>query len=178
MAELRGSKTEQNLRDAFAGESQARNKYTFFASVARKEGFEQIAGFFQETADNEKEHAELLAKHLGLIGQTTANLQAGADGENHEWTSMYPAMAETAKAEGFKEIALLFTLLGKIEKTHEARYKALLANVQQNKVFARDGKVRWHCRVCGYIHEGPQAPSVCPTCKHAQSFYELLAENY
>lgn len=178
MPELRGSKTEQNLKEAFAGESQARNKYTFFASVARKEGFQQIAAFFQETADNEKEHAKLLAGHLGLINETASNLQAGADGENYEWTDMYPAMAETARQEGFPKIAQLFNLLAKIEKTHEERYQRLLANVRQERVYARPEKVKWRCRECGFIHEGPAAPAVCPVCQHDRSFYEIAAENY
>ncbi|MDD4888379.1 MAG: rubrerythrin family protein [Phycisphaerae bacterium] len=178
MAELRGSKTEQSLLAAFAGESQARNKYTYFASVARKEGFEQIAAIFQETADNEKEHAKLHFKHLAGIGDTMANLAAAAGGENYEWTDMYPKFAEIARQEGFTEIAALFTQIARIEKSHEERYQKLLANVREAKVFAKETKVRWRCRECGFIYEGAAAPKACPVCKHAQGFYEVVAENY
>lgn len=178
MADLRGSKTEQSLLAAFAGESQARNKYSFFASVARKEGFEQIAALFQETADNEKEHAKLHFQHLGHLGDTAANLAAAAAGENYEWTDMYPKMAEIADQEGFKEIAQLFRQLAKIEKSHDERYQALLKNVREAKVFAKDIKVRWRCRECGFVYEGTSAPKACPVCKHAQAFYEVIAENY
>jgi rubrerythrin len=178
MAELKGSKTEQNLQAAFAGESQARNKYTYFASVAKKEGFEQIAAVFMETAEQEREHAKLHLKFLNGIGDTAANLAAAAGGENHEWTSMYPEMAKTAREEGFEDIARHFENVGKVEKNHEARYKKLLENLQGSKVFAREGKVRWHCKNCGFIVEGNKAPATCPVCKHPQSFFEILAENY
>jgi rubrerythrin len=178
MAELKGSRTEQCLKDAFAGESQARNIYTYFASAAKKEGYEQIAAFFLETAEQEKEHAKLHAKLLGRIGDTAANLKAAAGGENHEWTSMYPGMAATARKEGFEDIARLFDGLAKIEKEHEARYNRLLANLEKGQVFAKSGKVRWRCRNCGYVHEGPEAPDQCPVCKHPRAYFELAAENF
>ncbi|MFH0962794.1 MAG: rubrerythrin family protein [Planctomycetota bacterium] len=178
MAELKGSKTEQNLQTAFAGESQARNKYTYFASVAKKEGYEQIAAVFQETADQEKEHAKLHIKLLGEIGDTTANLKRAAGGENHEWTSMYPGMAKTAREEGFEEIARLFDGLAKIEKEHEIRYKKLLANSQSGQVFARTQRLKWRCRNCGHVHEDEKAPESCPVCKHPQAYFEIAAENF
>ena len=179
MAELKGSKTEQNLQAAFAGESQARNKYTYFASVARKEGYEQIAAVFLETAEQEKEHAKLHLALLAGIGDTAANLKDAVGAENHEWTSMYPGMAQTAREEGFEDVARLFEGLAKIEKEHEARYRKLLANLQAGQVFAKaDNKVRWRCRNCGFIHEGPKAPPTCPVCKHPQAYYEVAAENF
>lgn len=178
MAELNGSKTQENLLKAFAGESQARNKYTYFASTARKEGFEQIAAIFQETADQEKQHAKLHLQLLAGIGNTLENLKAAAAGENHEWTEMYPAMAKTAKEEGFEEIARLFENLAKIEKEHEARYKALLKNVEEGTVFCKPAKARWRCRECGFVYEGNQALKACPVCKHPQAFFEVAAENY
>ena len=176
--ELKGSKTEANLMAAFAGESQARNKYTYFASQAKKEGYEQIAAIFQETADNEKEHAKLWFKELGGIGNTAENLQAAADGENYEWTDMYAGFAKTAKEEGFDRIAYLFEAVGKIEKEHEERYLKLLENVEDGLVFSRDGDKIWKCRNCGHIHIGKQAPEVCPVCAHPKAFFEIKAENY
>ncbi len=178
MAQLKGSKTEQSLKDAFAGESQARNKYTYFASVAKKEGFEQIAGIFLETAENEKEHAKLHLKFLDGIGDTAANLAAAAGGENHEWTSMYPGMAKIAREEGFEDIARLFDGLAKIEKEHEARYKKLLANFQGGQVFAKPAKTKWVCRNCGFVHEGEKAVATCPVCKHPQAYFEMAAGNF
>jgi rubrerythrin len=178
MPELKGSKTEQCLKDAFAGESQARNKYTYFASVAKKEGYEQIAAIFLETAEQEKEHAKLHLKQLAGIGDTAANLKAAAGGENHEWTSMYPGMARTAREEGFDDIARLFENLAKIEKLHEARYKKLLANFESGQVFAKPGKVRWVCRHCGFVCETEKAPATCPVCKHPQAYFEVVAENF
>lgn len=178
MPELKGSKTEQNLLSAFAGESQARNKYTAFASMARKEGFEQIAAIFQETADQEKQHAKLHLQLLGGIGTTLENLKAAATGENYEWTDMYPTMARQAKEEGFEEIARFFENLAKIEKEHEGRYKALLANVKNDTVFRKPATTRWRCRECGFTYEGTQALKACPVCKHPQAFFEVAAENY
>ena len=178
MAELKGSKTEQNLSYAFAGESQARNKYTFFASVARKEGYEQIAAIFEETAGNEKEHAKLHAKALGMIGNTAECLRDAIGGEDEETRNMYPTMAGEARAEGFAEIAAVFDGLARIEASHRDRYKALLANLQQGTVFKKAQKIRWRCRNCGNIHEGADAPKVCPVCKHPQAYYEVIAENY
>jgi rubrerythrin len=178
MAELKGSKTEQNLKDAFAGESQARNKYTYFASAAKKEGYEQIAALFQETADQEKEHAKLHLKLLEGIGDTLTNLKEAAGGENHEWTSMYPRMAKTARQEGFEQIARLFDGLAKIEKEHEERYKRLLENLQSGRVFAKPQRVRWRCRECGFTHEGEKAVAMCPVCKHPQAYFEVVAENF
>jgi rubrerythrin len=178
MPELKGSKTEQNLLSAFAGESQARNKYTYFASAARKEGFEQIAAIFQETAEQEKQHAKLHLQLLGGIGTTLENLKAAAAGENHEWTDMYPTMARQAKEEGFEDIARFFENLAKIEKEHEARYKALLANVEKGEVFSKPAKTKWRCRECGFTYEGAQALKACPVCKHPQAFFEMAAENY
>lgn len=176
--ELKGSKTEQSLLTAFAGESQARNKYTYFSSVAKKEGFEQIAGIFSETADNEKEHAELWFKFLNGIGDTPANLQAAAEGEHYEWTDMYAGFEKIAREEGFTEIADFFKEVAEVEEEHEKRYLALLTNVKDGKVFKKDKVVKWRCRNCGYIHEGLEAPEECPACAHAQSYYELMAENY
>ncbi len=176
--ELKGSKTEENLKAAFAGESQARNKYTFFASVARKEGFEQISGIFLETADNEKEHAKRIFDFLKGIGDTKVNLRAAAEGENYEWTKMYPGFEKIAREEGFTEIAEFFKEVAEVEEQHEKRYLALLKNVSDGKVFKKDRPVKWKCRNCGYVHEGATAPEVCPACKHPQSFYELLCENY
>jgi rubrerythrin len=178
MDELKGSRTEQNLKDAFAGESQARNKYTYFASVARKEGYEQIAALFLETAENEKEHAKLHLTLLGGIGDTAANLKAAAGGENHEWTSMYPGMAKTAREEGFDDIARLFDGLARIEKEHEARYQKLLANLEGGKVFAKQQKVKWRCRNCGFTYEGDKAVGTCPVCKHPQAYFEVVAEEF
>ena len=178
--ELKGSKTEQNLMTAFAGESQARNKYTYFASKAKKEGYEQIAAIFQETADNEKEHAKMWFKLLngGEIGTTAENLQAAADGENYEWTDMYDGFAKTAKEEGFDHIAYLFTEVGKIEKEHEERYRKLLDNIESGKVFVSEEPKMWICRNCGHIHYGEKAPEVCPVCAHPQSYFEQRAVNY
>ncbi len=178
--ELKGSKTEQNLMTAFAGESQARNKYTYFASKAKKEGYEQIAAIFLETADNEKEHAKLWFKLLngGDISTTAENLKAAAEGENFEWTDMYDRMAKEAKEEGFDKIAYLFEAVGKIEKEHEERYKKLLENVEGGLVFSKDGEKIWKCRNCGHIVIGKEAPGVCPVCEHPQAFFEINAKNY
>ena len=178
--ELKGSKTEQNLMTAFAGESQARNKYTYFASKAKKEGYEQIAAIFQETADNEKEHAKMWFKLLngGEIGTTAENLNAAADGENYEWTDMYAEFAKIAKEEGFDHIAYLFEEVGKIEKEHEERYRKLLKNVEDKLVFTKDGDSIWQCRNCGHIVIGKSAPEVCPVCNHPQSYFEIKKENY
>jgi len=176
--ELKGSKTEANLWKAFAGESMARNKYTYFASKAKKEGYEQIAALFLETADNEKEHAKLWFKALEGIGDTAANLAAAAAGENEEWTAMYKEMAETAKAEGFDKLAYLFAAVGEIEKEHEERYRALLKSLNEGVVFQKDGVYIWKCRNCGHIHVGKEAPQVCPVCAHPQAYFELKAENY
>ena len=178
--ELKGSKTEQNLMTAFAGESQARNKYTFFASQAKKDGYEQIAAIFQETADNEKEHAKLWFKLLngGSIGSTEENLKAAAAGENYEWTDMYAEFAKTAKEEGFARIAYLFEEVGKIEKEHEERYLKLLENVKEGKVFEAGEVKIWKCRNCGHIVVGTKAPEVCPVCAHPKAYFEIKAENY
>ena len=176
--ELKGSKTEANLWKAFAGESQARNKYTFFASVAKKEGYEQIAAIFTETAANEKEHAEIWFKELGGIGDTAANLKAAAEGENEERTSMYKEMAETAREEGFDRLAYLFESVGKIEKEHEERYLTLLGNVENHLVFQRGEEVIWVCRNCGHVYVGKEAPKVCPVCAHPQAYFELRGKNY
>ncbi|MGN1299663.1 MAG: rubrerythrin [Candidatus Scatovivens sp.] len=178
--ELKGSKTEKNLMEAFAGESQARNKYTYFASKAKKEGYEQIAAIFQETADNEKEHAKLWFKLLegGDIRTTAENLVSAANGENYEWTDMYDRMAKEAKEEGFDKIAYLFEAVGKIEKEHEERYKKLLANVEDGKVFEAGEVKIWKCRNCGHIVVGTKAPEVCPVCNHPKAFFEIKAENY
>jgi len=176
--ELKGSKTEQNLQAAFAGESQARNKYTYFASVAKKEGFEQIAGIFLETAENEKEHAKREFEFLAGIGDTQANLKAAAEGEHYEWTQMYPEFERVAHEEDFAEIADFFKEVAEVEEEHEKRYLALLKNMEERKVFKKDKVVKWKCRNCGYIHEGTEAPEICPACAHPQSYYELMAENY
>lgn len=176
--ELKGSKTEANLWKAFAGESMARNKYTYYASKAKKEGYEQIAAIFLETADNEKEHAKLWFKALEGIGDTPANLLAAATGENEEWTAMYKEMAETARAEGFDKLAALFEGVGQIEKEHEERYRALLRNLEEGMVFQKDGVYIWKCRNCGHIHVGKEAPEVCPVCNHPQAYFELKAENF
>ena len=173
---LKGSKTEANLMTAFAGESQARNKYTYFASKARKDGFVQIANLFEETAN--KEHAKIWFKLLDGIGSTAENLKAAAAGENYEWTDMYATFAKEAKEEGFDQIAFLFESVGKIEKHHEERYLDLLKNVEENKVFKKDGKVYWKCGNCGHIHEGTEAPGVCPVCNHPQAYFELVSKNY
>ena len=180
MKDLKGTKTEKNLMEAFAGESQARNKYTYFASKAKKDGYEQIAAIFQETADNEKEHAKMWFKllHGGEIGSTLDNLKAAAEGENYEWTDMYVKMAKEAKEEGFDHIAYLFEEVGKIEKEHEARYKKLLENVKDGLVFSKDGDKIWKCRNCGHIVIGKEAPEVCPVCNHPKAFFEIKAENY
>ena len=179
--ELKGSKTYENLMTAFAGESQARNKYTYYASKAKKEGYEQIAALFLETAENEKEHAKLWFKYLegGEIKSTAENLKAAAEGENYEWTDMYAEFAKVALEEGFPEIAAKFKLVGEVEKHHEERYLKLLENVEQNKVFAKDtGIVIWKCRNCGHIHVGEKAPELCPTCAHPKAYFELEAKNY
>lgn len=176
--ELKGSKTEKNLWEAFAGESQARNKYTYFASTAKKEGYEQISAIFQETADNEKEHAKLIFKFLGGIGNTAENLKHAADGENYEWTSMYKEFEKVAREEGFKAIADFFGSVAEVEKEHEERYLALLKNVKENKVFEKDTETTWRCRNCGHIHIGPEAPEICPTCKHPRAYFEVAALNY
>ena len=176
--ELKGSKTEKNLMEAFAGESQARNKYTYFASVAKKEGYEQIAALFLETAENEKEHAKIHFKYLNGISDTKANLAAAAAGENYEWTDMYDRMAKEADEEGFTEIAAKFRGIGAIEKEHEARFRRLLANVENGEVFKRGSITIWKCRNCGHIVVGTEAPKVCPVCNHAQSYFEVKAENY
>ena len=180
MKELMGTKTEQNLRDAFAGESQARNKYTYYASKAKKEGYEQIAALFLETAENEKEHAKLWFKllHDGDVPTTAVNLKDAAEGENFEWTDMYARMAEEAREEGFDRIAYLFEEVGKIEKEHEARYLKLLENVEGGLVFSKDGDTIWKCRNCGHIVVGKNAPEVCPVCVHPKAFFEVKAENY
>ena len=178
--ELKGSKTEQNLMTAFAGESQARNKYTYFASKAKKDGYEQIAAIFEETANNEKEHAKLWFKELngGEIPSTLDNLNQAADGENYEWTDMYDKFAKTAKEEGFTRIAYLFEEVAKIEKEHEARYRKLIENIEGDLVFSKDGDTIWKCRNCGHIVIGKKAPEVCPVCNHPKSFFEVKNENY
>ena len=176
--ELKGSKTEKNLMEAFAGESQARNKYTYFASVAKKEGYEQIAALFLETAENEKEHAKIHFKYLNGISDTKANLAAAAAGENYEWTDMYDRMAKEADEEGFTEIAAKFRGIGAIEKEHEARFRRLLENVENGEVFKRGSITIWKCRNCGHIVVGTEAPKVCPVCNHAQSYFDVKAENY
>jgi len=191
MAGVKGTETEKNLLKAFAGESQARNRYTYFASKAKKEGYIQISDIFTETAAQEKEHAERLFKFLeggeleitatfpaGVIGSTAENLKAGAGGENYEWTDMYPSFAKTARAEGFNVIAGVFEAIAVAEKQHEKRYNNLRSNIDAGKVFKRNEKVLWRCRNCGYIHEGYEAPKVCPACAHAQSYFEILGENY
>lgn len=194
---IKGSRTSENLMKAFAGESQARNRYLYAARVAQKQGFEHIAGIFTETADNEKMHAKLFLKHLinnGMKGEavtisatypaaldeqeTLSNLKWAAEGEKEEWTELYPMFAEIAEDEGFNDIATTFRMVAKVEAKHEARYRKLIENVTNQKVFKKDGKVFWKCRECGYIHEGDSAPNLCPCCKHPQAFFELLAENY
>ncbi len=176
---LKGTKTEANLMAAFAGESQARNKYTYYASKAKKDGFEQIASLFEETANQEKEHAKIWFKllHDG-VGSTIDNLKDAAAGENDEWTEMYPRMAEEAKAEGFNDIAALFSLVAEVEKRHEERYKKLLANIEQGIVFSREGDTVWVCRNCGHVHVGKTAPDKCPVCNHPQAYFEMKSMNY
>ena len=178
--ELKGSKTEQNLMKAFAGESQARNKYTYFASKAKKDGYEQIAALFEETANNEKEHAKMWYKELhdGVIPDTVSNLKEAADGENYEWTDMYEEFAKTAEEEGFKALALKFRQGGAIEKHHEERFRKLLKNINDEVVFSRDEEKIWICRNCGHVVVGKKAPGICPVCAHPQSFFEIKAENY
>ena len=176
--ELKGSKTEKNLMAAFAGESQARNKYTYFASVAKKEGFEQIAAIFEETANNEKEHAKLWFKELGELGNTAQNLLHAAEGENYEWTDMYENFAKEAEEEGFKALAVKFRMVAKIEKAHEERYRKLLSNVEMNQVFEKADETMWECRNCGHLVIGKKAPQVCPVCLHPQSYFEVRKENY
>lgn len=191
MRKIKGTETEKNLLAAFAGESQARNRYTYFASVAKKEGYEQIAAIFQETADNEKEHAKRFFKLLeggeveiqasypaGVIGDTAQNLEAAADGELMEWGTLYKDAAETARKEGFEKVALQFDEIAKVEMQHEARYRKLLDNVKNGSVFKKDQKVTWHCRNCGFVLEGTKAPQKCPACEHPQAFFQLKAENY
>jgi rubrerythrin len=188
---LKGTQTEKNLLAAFAGESQARNRYTYAASEAKKAGYEQIAALFTETAENEKEHAKRFFKFLeggdvaitatypaGIIGDTARNLQAAADGEMAEWTMIYKDFAGTAEKEGFLDVAAAFRMIAKVEKEHEARYRHLLANLQEGKIFKKDRPVRWMCRNCGYVHEGPEAPNQCPACNHPQAYFEVKAENY
>ena len=175
---LKGTKTEQNLMTAFAGESQARNKYTYFASVAKKEGYEQIAEIFLKTADNEKEHAKLWFKHLGGLSDTAANLLAAAEGENYEWTDMYDTFAKEAEEEGFKAIANQFRAVAAVEKAHEERYRKLLSNVEMQKVFEKGEMTMWECRNCGHLVMGNKAPGACPVCAHPQSFFEVRKENY
>ena len=191
MGSLKGTKTEKNLLASFAGESQARNRYTYFASVAKKAGYEQIAGIFLETADNEKEHAKRFFEFLeggeveitasypaGVIGDTAANLEAAAAGENLEWTKLYKEAEDTARQEGFDEIADVLKEIAEVEESHEIRYRKLLKNVKEGRVFEKDSVVRWKCRNCGYMHEGKEAPQTCPACAHPQGFYEVLCENY
>ncbi|MBS3956860.1 MAG: rubrerythrin family protein [Clostridiales bacterium] len=188
---IRGTRTEQNLLKSFAGESQARNRYTFYASIAKQEGYEQIAALFLETAENEKEHAKVFYKYLeggeveitaaypaGTLGSTAENLLHAADGEKMEWGTLYPDFAATADAEGFPEIAESFREIAEVEEFHESRYRTLLANVEGGTVFMRAETVKWHCRNCGYVHEGPEAPELCPACAHPRAHYEILAENY
>ena len=176
--ELKGSKTEKNLMEAFAGESQARNKYSYFASKAKKEGFEQIAAIFNQTAENEKEHAKMWFKLLGGIGSTAENLLAAAEGENYEWTDMYDTFAKEAQEEGFVEIAAKFRAVAKIERSHEERYRALLSNVEMQKVFEKSEEIMWECRNCGHLVMGKKAPEVCPVCAHPKAFFEIRKENY
>ncbi len=178
MSKYAGTKTEKNLEAAFSGESQARNKYTYFASKAKKEGFEQISALFLKTAENEKEHAKLWAKELGLIGDTATNLLHAAEGENYEWTDMYSQFAKDAEEEGFKELATKFRLVAAIEKAHEERYRALLKNVETSEVFAKSEIKVWECRNCGHIMVGKKAPEVCPTCDHPKAYFELREANY
>ncbi len=191
MPELKGTQTEKNLLAAFAGESQARNRYMFAAKVARKEGYLQIAALFEETAENEEQHAKRFFKFLeggmceitaaypaGVIGTTAENLLAAADGENEEWTELYPQFAETAKAEGFPKVAAAFKMIAKVEAEHEARYRKLLANIENDEVFKKSEKTRWKCRNCGYVHEGDEAPGLCPACLHDQKYFEVKESNY
>ncbi len=178
MNKYKGTKTEQNLLSAFAGESQARNKYTYFASVAKKEGYEQIASIFEQTANNEKEHAKMWGKELGLIGNTQDNLKSASEGENFEWTDMYVGFAKTAEEEGFVELAKKFRAVANIEKHHEERYRALLKNVETKQVFEKSEIKVWECRNCGHIIVGKSAPQVCPVCNHPQSYFEIMNENY
>ena len=191
MTSIKGTRTEQNLLKAFAGESQARNRYTYFAGVAKKEGLEQIAALFEETAMNEKEHAKRFFKFLeggmveitatypaGIISTTLDNLKAAADGENEEWTLLYPEFARIAEEEGFKDVAMAFKMIAKVEQAHENRYRKLYNNLQDGKVFKKDGKVIWICRNCGFLHEGTVAPNLCPACQHPQSYFEIWEENY
>ena len=178
MSKYKGTQTEKNLMEAFAGESQARNKYTYFASKAKKEGFEQIAEIFQKTADNEKEHAKLWFKELEGIGDTAQNLLAAAEGENYEWTDMYEGFAKTAEEEGFKALAMKFRLVAAIEKRHEERYRALLKTVEMQEVFAKSDVKVWECRNCGHIVVGEKAPEICPTCAHPQAYFEIHIDNY
>ena len=180
MKELKGTKTEQNLKEAFAGESMARNKYTYFASKAKKDGFVQIAAIFEETAANEKEHAKMWYKYLngGSVSDTKANLADAANGENFEWTDMYARMAKEAREEGFEEIAAKFEMVGAIEKHHEERYRKLLKNIEDEVVFSREGDVIWQCSNCGHIVIGKKAPEVCPVCDHPQSYFQIKADNY
>ena len=173
-----GSRTQANLMAAFAGESQARNKYTYFASVAKKEGYQQIAAIFEETANNEKEHAKLWFKALELLGSTPENLLAAAEGENYEWTDMYKTFADEAEEEGFKELAAQFRMVAKIEKAHEERYRKLLSNVEMQAVFAKSEETMWECRNCGHLVIGKKAPELCPVCKHPQAYFEVRKENY
>ena len=176
--ELKGSKTEKNLKTAFSGESEARNKYTYFASVAKKEGFEQIAAIFQKTADNEKEHAKMWFKALGGLGKTADNLLSAAEGENYEWTDMYATFAKEAEEEGFTDLAAKFRMVADIEKSHEERYRKLLSNVEMQEVFKKSEMKIWECRNCGHLVMGKEAPEVCPVCAHPQSYFEVRAENY
>ena len=176
--ELKGSKTEKNLMTAFAGESEARNKYTYFASVAKKEGYEQISAIFLKTAENEKEHAKMWFKALGGLNDTAKNLLAAAEGENYEWTDMYATFAKEAEEEGFTALAEKFRRVGEIEKSHEERYRALLSNVEMQKVFEKSEQTMWECRNCGHLVMGKKAPEVCPVCAHPQSYFEVRAENY
>ena len=176
--ELKGSKTEKNLMEAFAGESQARNKYTYFASVAKKEGYQQISAIFEQTANNEKEHAKLWFKALGELGDTAQNLLHAADGENYEWTDMYDRFAKDAEEEGFTALAAQFRMVAAIEKTHEERYRKLLSNVEAQEVFAKSEQTIWECRNCGHLVMGKKAPEVCPVCAHPQAYFEVRKENY
>ncbi len=176
--ELKGTKTEQNLLEAFAGESQARNKYSYFASKAKKEGYQQIAAIFEETANNEKEHAKMWFKYLGGLGDTAENLAAAAAGENYEWTDMYDRMADEAEEEGFTEIAAKFRMVAAIEKSHEERYRTLLNNVEMQQVFEKSEETMWECRNCGHLVMGKKAPEICPVCAHPQSYFEVRKENY
>ena len=178
MKDLKGTKTEQNLWAAYAGESQARNKYSYYASKAKKDGYQQIAALFEETANNEKEHAKMWFKLVHGIGSTMENLADAAQGENDEWTDMYPGFAKVAREEGFDQIAAMFEAVAAIEKTHDERYRALLANIEGGLVFSRDGDMIWECRNCGHIHIGKDAPKVCPVCAHPQDYFQIKAENY